>query len=894
MSFVKSIRAKFMISVLIVALFLTLLGAWFIYSVVGSMLSEEIYERIRTTVRLGVMQIGDWFNNRSADIEMLYYAFPLLDGDEMREEFLLSMPNHPYVGFSNEHALFGLAWDVPPDFQPTTRPWFIAAMENRGAVVKSPVYIDANTGEPTISLSRYLGEIDGYAAVIAVDLFLPEVLAMVWDTVIIESSYAFLTDELGNIITHTASEAFLPYITDEMVFITTNIGDVEEYRAYFNSGIEEGKLFLLTAADGTRRYLTSYLVPEIGWTLHMSVPYEYVTSGVNDLLFITFLFFSVFIIILLTLMYLSVARLISDPLTKIGSFANDVSRGFIPLSKVTENSIDVSTSDEVGSLARILEKSYKQMHNANEIMRTYLNSSPMYIELWDEDRTLLEVSKKVADIFELRDQNEYIRRYKGTYPEYQPDGTKSVEKSNAMFKEVLYGKEGVVHYEWAHKKLDSDELVPVDVTLVRIKRDDRLMVIGYHHDLRPIKAALRNEMQATEENRAKTRFLARISHEMRTPLNAILGIAQMQMREKEIPQGISDTIENIHNAGRHLLELINDTLDMSMIEMGEMDVNEEDYDLARLINEVCILNIANIAPKPIEFILNVSKSLPTTLCGDERRIKQILNNLISNAIKYTAEGYIKLTVSHAEEDGEVCMIFRVEDTGQGIKEEDLDLIFVEYLRFNLDINRSIEGTGLGLSISKRLAEIMGGTITVKSVFEKGSTFTARFMQKAVGSERIGEETAAQLRKFTFSGSKTTDRRQRVRNTLSEGRVLIVDDMEMNLHVASGLIEPYQINIETVQSGFEAIEKVNSGEEYDIIFMDHMMPEMDGIEAMQKLHELGYTKPIVALTANAMIGSEELFIESGFDEFIAKPIDVRQLDAILNKYIRCDLAHKEPI
>ncbi|MCL2250167.1 MAG: ATP-binding protein [Oscillospiraceae bacterium] len=793
MSFFKSIRAKFMVSVLIIALFLTSLGAWFIYNVVGDMLSDEVYERIRLTAKAGAMQID-------------------------------------------------------------------------------------------ISLSRYLGEIDCHDAVLAVDLYLPEVLGKVWDTVIIEGSYVFLTDEFGNIITHTEKEAYLPYIADGNVLVKTNIRDIDEYREYFLSDRGEGELFLLNAADGTRRYMTSHPIPEIGWTLHVSVPFEYVISGVNDLLLIALLFFGLFIIALMLLMHLSVTRLISNPLSKIGLFANDVSSGVIALSKVAENSIDVSTSDEIGALARILEKSYKQMHSANEVMRMYLNSSPMYIELWGEDKTLLEVSKKVVDIFDLNDQNEYMCRHEETYPEYQPDGAKSVEKARVMFKKVLYGNEGIIHFEWMHKKLDSEELVPVDVTLVRIKREDRLLVIGYNQDLRPIKAAMKNEIQAIEENRAKTRFLARISHEMRTPLNAILGITQMQLRESDIPLRFSETIENIHNAGIHLLELINDTLDMSMIEMGEMDVSKENYDLPKLINEICILNIAYIGSKQIEFILNVSRTLPQTLCGDERRIKQILNNLISNAIKYTSKGYIKLTVSHTEENGEVCLNFKVEDTGQGIKEEDLGMLFVEYLRFNLDMNRSVEGTGLGLSIAKRLSEIMGGTITAKSTFGKGSTFISTIVQKSTGGEPIGEEIASQLRKFTFSGSKSIDRRQRVRSPLSEGQVLIVDDMKMNLHVASGLMAPYQLNIETAESGFEAIEKIKSGKEYDIIFMDHMMPEMDGIETMLKLHELGYKKPIVALTANAMIGSAELFLENGFDDFIAKPIDVRQLDVILYKYI----------
>jgi CheY-like chemotaxis protein len=263
-----------------------------------------------------------------------------------------------------------------------------------------------------------------------------------------------------------------------------------------------------------------------------------------------------------------------------------------------------------------------------------------------------------------------------------------------------------------------------------------------------------------------------------------------------------------------------------------------------------------------------------------------LNNLLSNAIKYTEKGYVKLSINHSIlNDDRILLRFIVEDTGQGMRPEDVKKLFSEYLRFNVDVNKTTEGTGIGLNITKSLVELMEGTIEVGSTYGKGSSFMVEIKQKMAEHDIIGEDIAQQLCDFTFSGDKKYKNFRIHFEPMPYGKVLIVDDVEMNLFVAEGLLSPYGLNIEKAISGFEAIEKVENGQSYDIIFMDHMMPMMDGIETTKKLRALGYNGAIVALTANALVGNADLFRRNGFDDFISKPIDQRHLNVVLNMYIR---------
>ncbi|GHV39097.1 hypothetical protein FACS189490_02130 [Clostridia bacterium] len=403
-------------------------------------------------------------------------------------------------------------------------------------------------------------------------------------------------------------------------------------------------------------------------------------------------------------------------------------------------------------------------------------------------------------------------------------------------------------------------------------------------------AAEHAKIAAEHANESKSKFLATMSHEIRTPMNAIIGIAQMQLQSGKLTDAQSGAIQKIFSSGQSLLGIINDILDLSKIESGKLEIEYHEYDVPSLINDTIQLNIIRIASKPIEFVLELDENLPARLYGDELRIKQILNNLLSNAFKYTASGKITLSVKpmltyDENATDSIAVIFKVSDTGQGMKPEQLKMLFDEYSRFNAEANRATEGTGLGMSITKKLVSLMRGSIEVESVFGKGSTFTVSIVQNIVNGDRIGRELAEKLRNFEFGSERLSTDLQFTRENMSYGRVLIVDDVETNLYVAEGLMSPYGLKIETATSGFAAIDKVKNGSTYDIILMDHMMPEMDGIETTQKLRELGYTKPIVALTANAITGNEQMFKANGFDEFISKPIDVRLLNSLLNTFVR---------
>ncbi|MCL1846132.1 MAG: ATP-binding protein [Defluviitaleaceae bacterium] len=392
---------------------------------------------------------------------------------------------------------------------------------------------------------------------------------------------------------------------------------------------------------------------------------------------------------------------------------------------------------------------------------------------------------------------------------------------------------------------------------------------------------------AEEENLAKTRFLAQMSHEIRTPMNAVLGIAEIELIKANHSRETQEAFLRIHSSSKLLLTLINDILDLSKVEAGKMEIVNVEYETTRSIVDTVMLNIAHIGSKNIIFNLDVNENLPVKLIGDEPRIRQILNNFLSNAFKYTEEGEVTLAVGKVGVSGksdEIQIVFTVTDTGQGMTHEQIETLFeAEYTRFNIQANRAIEGTGLGMSIVKRILDMMNGTVDIQSVPGEGSTFIIKIPQKVSGKEVLGKETVAKLRamKLTTDGASVSQATE----PMPYGNVLAVDDIESNLYVIEGYLTPYQLQVETVSSGQAAIDKVNAGNVYDIIFMDHMMPDMDGLETTKILRENGYTAPIIALTANTIKGAQELFMKNGFSGFIAKPINILQLHASLLKYIR---------
>jgi signal transduction histidine kinase/CheY-like chemotaxis protein len=396
--------------------------------------------------------------------------------------------------------------------------------------------------------------------------------------------------------------------------------------------------------------------------------------------------------------------------------------------------------------------------------------------------------------------------------------------------------------------------------------------------------------QTEKANSAKSDFLASMSHEMRTPLNAVIGLSELVLEDSGISKTVEANLEKIYGAGETLLSLVNDILDISKIEAGKFELNENEYDVPSLINDTVTNNIIRIGEKPIEFILSIKDDLPALLFGDELRIKQVLSNLLSNAIKYTKQGTVELGMDCSREGETVWLTAWVKDSGMGIKPEDIGNLFSDYAQMDIKSNRKVEGTGLGLPIAKKMTELMNGTITVESEYGKGSVFTIRIEQKHVTDVTIGAEVSETLKSFRYSNHKRRKNAKLSRISLPNSHVLVVDDNATNLDVAKGLMKPYGMRIDTAPDGAQAVYAILAEDgRYDAVFMDHMMPGMDGIEAVRRIREIGsdyaLNIPVIALTANAITGNEKMFLAKGFQDFLPKPIDLSRLDAVIRQWVR---------
>lgn len=414
------------------------------------------------------------------------------------------------------------------------------------------------------------------------------------------------------------------------------------------------------------------------------------------------------------------------------------------------------------------------------------------------------------------------------------------------------------------------------VSLIVAEIVNSLITEQNHRLLDALRKEKRSQQEAEAANMAKSSFLANMSHEIRTPINAILGMNEMILREEKDP-AIRGYAGNIQASGNSLLSIVSDVLDISKIESGKLEIIPVDYEVNSLISDCCNMAAGRAKAKELELLVECADNVPMKLCGDETHIRQIIMNLLTNAVKYTEKGTVKLIVSGSFNDGGFVLKVDVSDTGIGIAEENLPQLFTQFQRFDLQRNRNIEGTGLGLSIVKRLCDLMSGTITARSVMGSGSTFTVELPQKVVDSTPCGG--------VNLNYSAGAEHEYHHSFEAPEAKILAVDDLPVNLLVIANLLKETRIKIDTAGSGRECLDKC-SQQKYDLILMDHMMPEMDGVQTFEKLHgdksSPNFETPVIMLTANALAGMREQYMDVGFADYVSKPVRGAKLEEAIRR------------
>jgi PAS domain S-box-containing protein len=519
-------------------------------------------------------------------------------------------------------------------------------------------------------------------------------------------------------------------------------------------------------------------------------------------------------------------------------------------------------------------------------IRAMFDAIPLACTFWDAEGNVVDCNQEALKLFEVPSKEEFCRRFSDFSPALQSDGSISRDKIKENFWETY--TRGDIKFPWVHR-IATGKCIPCYVNLVRIKYRDDYRVVGYTRDLRDIQALEDQRRRADERSRElevqtraakvaseeKSKFLASMSHEIRTPMNAIIGMSDL-IRTDNLDETQKGFFADIRKMSKTLLQIINDILDISKIEAGRLELSPVNFNFFELYDNICSLNRFSAEAKDLEFHQYLDPRIPAVIYGDDVRIRQVLTNILNNAVKYTREGYVEFRAESVRRKGGDFLFFSVRDTGIGIKKEDFPKLFGNFQQLDSSANRGIEGTGLGLAITKKLVAMMGGEIVYDSEYGKGSVFTVFLPLTAGDPEKVERKL---LKSLVIAADNAS--------------VLVVDDNRINLKVALAFLAVHNIRADTAWNGMEAIEKIKE-KPYDIVFMDHMMPGMDGVETVRRIRALAdgegagrerfAAMPVIALSANAVSGVGEMFLAAGMNDFIPKPIDATDMNLKLARWL----------